>query len=250
MTIVDPMPGPAAPTVARLAPMNSRGPRALSRRQRLVEAATPRPQVCVVDTSAILRAGLPLVLTTFEFPGLYATAGALLVSHPAAGLVLFEPDTQAGPDIDGVRSLVRAGFTVCIYTRDSRRTVAARCIAAGARGLVSKSEPLGALTSALRRLAAGGTAISPQFAGTRAVAPSDELTERQLQILAGRARGETFLSIARRLEISERTAQDHWSSLARRFDGFLKTHSPADLERSLGLDAGVAPLDEQRRTLR
>lgn len=245
VTIVDPTSASIGRSAARFGPPSNRAPRASAGLPRLAHAARrPAPrQIGVVDSNALLRAGLPLILTGFRFPGIFATTDALLAAHPEADLVLFEPDTAAGPDIAAIQALTRAGYRVCVYTRDTRITVLARCAAAGARGLMSKSDPVGALAAALQRVADGGTVVSPQFAAVTAGVPGADLTARQLQILSGRARGETFLSIARRLAISERTAQDHWSAIARRFDRFLKDHSPADLERSLGLDSGVAPLD-------
>jgi two-component system nitrate/nitrite response regulator NarL len=64
------------------------------------------------------------------------------------------------------------------------------------------------------------------------------LTERQRTILSARARGEKFESLARRLFVSRKVAEEHWAVVARKFAGFLRDHSPADLERLLGLDPG------------
>ncbi len=198
--------------------------------------------LAIVDPSSALRAGLPLLLTGLTVTGSYATTEALLAGRAAADVVLMDiaPDGSAEPT--AVRLLTRAGYLVCLYTFEDRAAVLARYIAAGVRGIVSKSDPVDSLAGALARIAVGGTAISNGYAHVDAALP--ELTLRQAQILAGRARSETFHSIARRLDISERTAQDHWSAIARRFESFLRTHSPADLERSLGLDNGVAPLEQ------
>lgn len=64
------------------------------------------------------------------------------------------------------------------------------------------------------------------------------LTQRQRQIRSARARGEKFESIGRRLFISKTVAEEHWSIIARKFAEFLHNHSPADLERLLGLEPG------------
>jgi DNA-binding NarL/FixJ family response regulator len=214
---------------------------------RTLPSPTPRrsrrtgpPQLAVVDPSAVMRAGLPLLLTGFTVTGSYSAVDALLAARPAADIVLTEARGDGGSGPAAVRSLTRSGYRVCLYTFEKRPPVLARYVEAGVRGIVSKGDPVDSLASALSRISAGGTAISIGFAGGPSSVP--ELTARQMQILAGRARGETFHSIARRLDISERTAQDHWSAIARRFETFLRTHSPADLERSLGLDSGVAPL--------
>lgn len=210
------------------------------------QGASAPPRLAVVDASAVMRAGLPLLLTGFTVTAGYATAAALLAARPPADIVLLDVTVDGGRETAAVRSLARAGYRVCLYTLESRPAVLARYADAGAHGIVSKADPVDALVDALSRIAAGGTAFGSGRAG--GASPMPELTLRQMQILAGRARGETFHSIARRLDISERTAQDHWSAIARRFETFLRTHSPADLERSLGLDSGIAPLtaDEPR----
>lgn len=209
-----------------------------------VAAALAPPSLSVVDPNTLARVGLPLVLTGFAITGSFATVEAMLAAQPPADIVLLEVGDAGCREEDGVRSLSRAGYRVCLYTFERRHAVIVRLVAAGARGVVSKADSVDTLATALLRIAAGGTAISEEFPAVsgRALLPP-KLTTRQLQILAGRARGETFHSIARRLDISERTAQDHWSAIARRFEVFLRSHSPADLERSLGLDSGVATLE-------
>lgn len=197
--------------------------------------------LAIVDPSSALRAGLPLLLPGVAVTGSHATVESLLTGRSAADVVLMDIAPDGGAEPTAVRLLTRAGYLVCLYTFEDRAAVLARYIAAGVRGIVSKGDPVDSLAGALARIAGGGTAISNGYAHVGAMPP--ELTLRQAQILAGRARGETFHSIARRLDISERTAQDHWSAIARRFENFLRTHSPADLERSLGLDNGVAQLE-------
>ncbi|MEO7126345.1 MAG: LuxR C-terminal-related transcriptional regulator [Nakamurella sp.] len=244
MTIVElvfPITTPNGTASTRSDPMNVH-----HRRRTISGTTTPLapPRLSVIDPNTLTRAGLPLVLTDFAIIGSFATVEAMLAARPRADITLLEVGDAGFRAEGGVRSLSRAGYRVCLYTFEYRQAVIARYIAAGARGVVSKADPVDSLAGALSRIAAGGTAISEEFRAARVGDPlPDKLTARQLQILAGRARGETFHSIARRLEISERTAQDHWSAVARRFEAFLRSHSPADLERSLGLDNGVASLE-------
>lgn len=202
--------------------------------------ASAPPRLAVIDPSAVMRAGLPLLLTGFTVTAGFPSVKAFLTSGAEADIVLVDIAVDGGRETAAVRTLARIGYSVCLYTLESRPAVLTRYVEAGARGIVSKADPVDVLAGALARIAAGGTAIRNDHLDGAATLPS--LTLRQMQILAGRARGETFHSIARRLDISERTAQDHWSAIARRFAAFLRNHSPADLERSLGLDSGVAPL--------
>jgi two-component system nitrate/nitrite response regulator NarL len=220
----------------------------------IADVMPKRPSTCrlciaVVDPNTAVRAGLPLMLSSFAFSATYANCADALADHPDADVMMLAANTCDGGlpgrrDLDNVAACVAAGYRVCIYTLDRRPHFLARCLRAGAHGVVLKSDPLDALVECLRRVARGGIAISRNAAlpDPTADGVTIALTPRQQQVLAGRARGESFHRIARRLGISERTAHDHWSAIARRFSEFLMTHSPADLERSLGLDPGAAPL--------
>lgn len=189
------------------------------------------------------------MLPMFDFAHGFANGAAALTNRPAVDAVLLDP--TAGDDgssssaaVDNVAAFVSAGYRVCLYTLDQRPHFLARCRRAGARGVVMKSDPLDTLIDCLVQVARGRVAISSNVTlpVSTTGGPVMRLTERQRQVLAGRARGETFRRIARKLNISERTAHDHWAAVARNFAGFLTSHSPADLERSLGLDPGPAAL--------
>ncbi|MGR6997400.1 hypothetical protein ACU686_03640 [Yinghuangia aomiensis] len=52
----------------------------------------------------------------------------------------------------------------------------------------------------------------------------------------GRARGQSFRSIAARLHITEKTAAGYMDQVKAKFAAYLADHSPADLERYLGLE--------------
>jgi two-component system nitrate/nitrite response regulator NarL len=141
-----------------------------------------------------------------------------------------------------VLACATAGYRVCLYSNERRRHLLLRCLQAGAQGVVHKAEPTETLADALFQVAAGAVVITTGLIGLAELAERREqlptLTDRQRQVLSGRARGETFRSIARRLTISEKTAQEHWSVVTEKFAGYLRTHSAADLERLLGLDTG------------
>jgi DNA-binding NarL/FixJ family response regulator len=208
-----------------------------------------RPRIAIVDAATAVRAGLPLMLPGFAFVAGFRSGATVLAKQPAVDAVLFDPhagdEAPAGASSrDTIAALVSAGYRVCVYTLDRRPHFLACCSRAGAHGLVLKCDPLDDLARCLRQVARGYRATSSSVALPPAAIGGHPvtLTGRQRQVLAGRARGEPFRRIARRLNISERTAHDHWSAIARAFADFLSTHSPADLERSLGLDPGPAPL--------
>lgn len=142
----------------------------------------------------------------------------------------------------GVHVVAKAGYRPLIYTNERRLMVLASCLRAGARGIVRKSEPIGMVENAIAEVARGGMVITLALAGlaeaVRDFGRMQTLTPRQREVLAARARGESFRGIGRRLFISERTAQDHMNRVNEVFADYLSNHSAADLERHLGIGPG------------
>lgn len=215
---------------------------------RSADEPTAAPQIAVIDVSELVRTSLPLALTDCTVTAEFTSAASFLEQLPPADVVIFGLQCNTGIarqtyDSEAIARLSRFGYAVCVYTCEGRPALLARCLRAGAAGIVLKTEPLSALSAAITQILAGRTAISERLtAEITGRADEPDLTSRQRQVLSGRARGETFNSIALRLDISVRTAQDHWTAIARRYEDFLRDYSAADLERSLGLDAGPAPL--------
>jgi two-component system nitrate/nitrite response regulator NarL len=211
----------------------------------------PQPPVAVVDPHTLARAALPLVLPELTFVGSFRTPDEMLMATPPAEVVLLEIARGAldrPPRLawaGGVERLVQAGHRVCIHTFERSRAMLLGCLDAGATAIAHKSDPLDELRAAILATAAGEMLVTGSLSGlaelarNRTALPS--LTERQRFVLSARARGEKFDSIARRLFISRKVAEEHWAVVARKFAGFLRDHSAADLERLLGLEpAGLA----------
>lgn len=205
-----------------------------------------RPAVAVVDDDTVIRQGLALMVPDVRVSGAYPDVAAFLAAAPPADVVVLDlglRGTGSGrgvQGVDGVRAVADAGHRVLIYTNERRRAVLVRCLASGATGVIHKAEPMSSLGAAVRHVAAGGVWITPALTGLAEVAERrgafPTLSPRQRQVLAGRARGETFTSIARRLYITPKTAEEHMAVVTQKFADYLRTHSPADLERHLGLE--------------
>lgn len=217
-------------------------------------------RVACVDDDTLIREGLRRLLPGFEVVGAFASVEAFLASGLAVDVLLLdlhlrdapdvadltEPDTPWRPPVlhgsAGVRAAAEAGHRVLIYTNERRRLVLAGCLAAGASGIVHKSEPLDALLDAARRVARGQVVVTTALIGLAEVVERrgglPNLSPRQLDVLRGRSRGETFKSIAARLSISPKTAEEYMGEVTRRFSAYLREHSPADLERHLGVGEG------------
>lgn len=258
-------PGPAAHPGSAAGPARTADPE-----PRPAVAGPDRPRVAVVDDDTLIREGLAPALPDVDVVlraadlAEFLAAGlgpadvdvVLLDLHlPTGGRLAPSGQVTAGQVTGGsapspagrqgraaVRLLADAGHRVLIYTSERRPAVLAGCFAAGAAGLVHKTESLRTLRTAIGLVADGGQRVSAEIAGVvedlahRGQLPA--LSPRQAQVLAGRARGETFASIARRLVLSERTVESYMRDITLKFSDHFATHSAADLEQALGIGPG------------
>lgn len=97
---------------------------------------------------------------------------------------------------------------------------AQRAMAAGARGYVLKDSPSAEIIDAIRIVYGGGTYLSPALAQKlfRPSTPRVVLSEREQQILALLAEGQSSKQIARVLDIGVRTVESHRQSIHRKLD--------------------------------
>lgn len=101
---------------------------------------------------------------------------------------------------------------VIAYTSGERPHLVREAIAAGAAGMIRKSDLPAALVNAVETVLAGGIAASPDWANAL---DSDEtfvraqLTAREAEVLALYASGETAERVAELLFISKETVYDH-----------------------------------------
>jgi DNA-binding NarL/FixJ family response regulator len=209
------------------------------------------PRVAVVDDDTAMREGLTLLLPEVEVVATCRSVGQLLatVGDPRdVDVVLLDLHLNGGPTVDGpqgrraVALLSDAGYPVLIYTNERRRVVLAACYLAGARGLVHKTEPMANVSAAIEEVRSGRTVVTPAVAGLLdTIAKAGHvpaLTERQKEVLHGRARGETFPAIGRRLNISPRTAEEYMGDVIAKVAELLTARNAAELQQQLGLGPG------------
>lgn len=211
-------------------------------------APAARIRMAAVDDDTVIRHGLPLLLPEVDIVGCYEDADSLLAVRPAVDVVLLDLVLRGTGRLNvrqgaaAVEAVSGAGYCVLIYTNEYRREVLVGCLAAGAHGIVHKAEPLEELMAAVTKVNAGELVITQALVGLAELADRrgslPSLSVRQRQILSARARGESFRSIAERLFITKKTAEEHMALVTAKFADFLRDHSPADLERHLGLGAG------------
>ncbi len=207
-----------------------------------------RVRIAVVDDSVAIRIGFPHMLPALDVVAVHADVESFLVERPvvdavALDLKLAHDDGPARLNgLSAVRAVARAGYHICLYTDERRRFVLAQCLRAGAHGVVHKSDPADVVADALTLVAAGETVITQSLVGLAELVERrgglPTVTQRQREILAARARGEPWASIAARLFITEGVAREHMTATTRKFAAYLADASPADLERHLGLGPG------------
>jgi len=217
--------------------------------------ATALPVVAVVDDAALVRDLFQTAFPRLEVADAYASVDELLTARPRVDLVvldlLLSTSLQERGVLQGpaaIRALTREGYRICLYSDERRPLVLAHCLAEGASGFAHKSDDLATTEDAFVRVARGETVIARTLVGLAEVLSRrgrlPALTARQAEVLAARARGERWESLARRLQISPATATDHLQNVMTKMVWYLQDvgldpdASPADVERALGLAPG------------
>jgi two-component system, NarL family, response regulator NreC len=143
------------------------------------------------------------------------------------------------PDMDGLEAIpqllsVCPGAKILVLTMHESAEMATKALAAGASGLVLKSEAAHDLMMAMRAMEKGKPFLSPavtkiimgQLVKTGKPAPSpSDLTARELEILKLLAQGRSHKEIAFALDISAKTVDAHRTNILRK----LNLHTLSDL---------------------
>ncbi|MGW4383573.1 response regulator transcription factor [Kitasatospora sp. NPDC004531] len=213
-----------------------------------------RLRVVLAEDSAILRDGLAELLAVrgLEVAAAVATGEELLAAvaehRPQVAVVdVRMPPTHTD---EGVRAALRIrrswpGVGVLVFSQHLESGWVARLLADGAAGIGYLLKERVARTSefvdALRRVAAGGTALDPEVVThlmrARRRSAVDGLTPREREVLALMAEGRSNRAVAQRLSVSERAVEKHVASVFTKFDLHA---SPADNRRVLAVLAYLA----------
>jgi DNA-binding NarL/FixJ family response regulator len=181
---------------------------------------TPTVRVLVVDDHQVVRGGVVGWLAAQPDIDVVGEAGDGLAA--LAGVAEHQPDVVLMdlrmPRMDGVTATGRIlaahpAVRVLVLTTYDTDADIVRAVEAGATGYLLKDTPLPQLADAVRAAARGETVLAPPVAArlvSRMRAPAiDAPTARELQVLAGVARGLTNAEIGRELFIGEATVKTH-----------------------------------------
>lgn len=200
--------------------------------------------VVLADDHSSIRAGLRLLLETAEGIKVIGEAsdGAAAVGQVAAlrpDVVLMDARMPGTDGIAATRKIVaESGTQVLMLTTFDLDEVVFGALRAGAAGFLLKSVEPAQLIDAIRRVAAGDGVLAPEvtrkllreFAGGGSGEPSEveagpaspggssgelseQLTPRELDVLAALGRGLSNAAIAQELYVSLATVKTHVSSI-------------------------------------
>lgn len=193
----------------------------------------PRPiRTVLVDDHALLREGLRAVLERQPEVAVVGEAGSFdaalaEVAHTDPDVVVVDLKLTAGTDYEGMRLIselkrFNPDLAILVLTTFLDDDLVIRAVRAGARGYVVKDVDTTELVRAIRALSAGGSAFDPRsstivmrtMAGERNI--SEELTDREREVLRLLADGMSNAGIGQQLFISESTVKFHIRNVIRK----------------------------------
>jgi len=215
-------------------------------------------RVVVADDAVILREGLARLLEEagFEVPGLAADADELraLVEDLQPDVAIVDirmPPTHTDEGLQAAK-LIRARWPqvgILVLSQHVQARYAVELLTSGTERvgylLKDRVSDLGELSESVKRIGEGGSVLDPtvvaQLVGQRrkGETPLEDLTDRELEVLALMAEGRSNKAIGERLFITEHTVEKHVKSI---FGTLRLPPSPDDHRRVLAV---VTFLDAQ-----
>ena len=192
-------------------------------------------RILIVDDHTIVRTGLTALLGTV--PGIEVVGEAKNGEEAVQQAAKLKPDVVIMdlimPKKDGAVATAEIVSSmpdtrVLVLTSVGTSDAIAKALDAGATGAMMKDSPNSSLISAIRAVAAGRSAISPEVRRMIALDPPvDVLTPRQVEVLQSLTRGLTNRDIAHLLAISEDRVEQHIRSLLEKLGAANRTEAVA-----------------------
>lgn len=188
-------------------------------------------RVCVVDDQTLVRQGLCSLLGLVDGVEVVAEASdgvealqAINVHQPDVVLLDLRMPQMDGLQVLQVLAKSEVAPPILILTTFDDDELVLKAIRLGAKGYLLKDVSLEQLTEAVRTLAQGGTLVKPAITervlrGLGRLAPtaggwtSEQLTERETEVLRLLAGGYSNKEIAQALFLAEGTVKNHISHI-------------------------------------
>ncbi len=199
--------------------------------------------ILIVDDHTLMRDGLRRLLGDYDDMEVIGEAregreAVRLIRQLQPDVVLLDLSLPGLDGLEVTKQMVAEGLKsrILMLTMHANEEYAVRVLQAGARGFMVKDDPSDDVVEAVRKVAAGGTYLSPVLSqhlpqrftrGREAQSPLDLLTDRELQVLKKFAEGHTTSQIAQELHLSVKTIDTHRARLLEK----LGLHTTVDLIR-------------------
>ena len=186
-------------------------------------------RVLIVDDHPVFRDGLAGLLATLPDIELAGSVGSAedAVTHVRSGapdVVLMDLNLPGASGVEATRQVleVAPSTAVLIVTMVDDDDSVLAALRAGARGYVLKGAPSGEISAAIRTVAEGGAVFGAGIANRLVAGPTSapptaagesDLTPRERDVLALLADGVSNKQIARHLDVSLKTVQNHVSRI-------------------------------------
>src|SRR5438105_2102178 len=184
-------------------------------------------RIIVVDDHPLFRHGLVQLLNSDDGVAVCGEASSApdawtLIRKMTPSMAIIDLGLKGPSGLELTKS-IRTEFSrmpVLILSMHDEPTYAVRSIRAGANGYVTKQEALGMVLIAVREVIDGRVYLSPSMASeviSNVVLskrepgshPTDDLTDREIEILERIGKGEEVKSIAKALNLSPKTVETH-----------------------------------------
>ncbi len=177
-------------------------------------------RVLIVDDHEVLREGVKRVLAGQPGETVFGEASTApealrLAREQEWDVVVLDLSLGGRSGLEVLKELkqLRPRLPVLILSMHSEEQFARRAFKAGAAGYITKDSPRAELAEAVRKVAGGGTYVSPALAEKLVFdlrrgddrAPHELLSDREFEVLRLIASGKTVGEIARILSLSDNT---------------------------------------------
>jgi DNA-binding NarL/FixJ family response regulator len=180
-------------------------------------------KILLLDDHALFRAGLRLLLTTFNSSHIILEAGTtanaleIAAQHPDLELCLLDLNLRNEIGLlalDKIKTAIPE-IAVVIVSSSEDAVLIRKCLDAGAMSYISKSSPPEELSQAIQQVLGGSVYLPPTMYSevNDVVNPSIVLSPRQRDVLLGLCRGLPTKSIARELGLSDYTVKEYVSAV-------------------------------------
>lgn len=183
----------------------------------------PRLTLATIDNHAVVRAGvvahIQQVAPEIDVIASTDTVEEYLEWGGSADVVLLDLLLTDGPSTPHIPGLVESGAKVLIYTTEERPAPLRQAVAAGATGVLLKSDPLHSVVLGIRMAMAGEFCVSGPLAHAMLTDETlfIELSEQQRQVLQCLDEGLDYRATGRIMGISEGTVKTYLARVREKF---------------------------------